>query len=265
MKKAIGLLLGSVCTVFLISLLLAPQPKIQHQESSAFGLALNQAVQRLEGGGKLFLAGTATPVAAQQNGTEPTFDGAYTCDTFQIAGAFTCDPGDPNCPGAGLPHTADPEGHTCGVGLNGYTCQFATCETYDPQAFTCDPFNPQCGPVPPPPHTFEPPPYNHTCEGATCDGRFTCDFTADPRALTCDAASPQCIEFTFDFQHSSCDPVNPLCRHNNPKGACTAANYPTCDGVSPTCDVNDPTCTTATQRSTWGSVKSKYEKQEDEK
>jgi hypothetical protein len=253
-KKVIGIIIGSVCTVFVLSLLIAPQPKIHHQDSSAFGLALDLAVGRLEGARDVLATGTATPAGAQVS--NPTFDGAYTCETFEVAGgAITCDAGDPACPGAGLPHTADPLGHTCVSGA--YTCEVMTCDTYDPQALTCDAFNPQCGPVPPPPHTFEPPPYNHTCEGHTCDGAFTCDFTVDPRAFTCDAASPNCVELTFQHTLLTCDPLNINCRTNNPKGFCTAANYPTCDGISLTCD-NSPGCTTATERSTWGQVKDKY-------
>lgn len=259
MKRVLGFLSSFLCSLLLISLLLSPQTKIQHQDSSAFEWALDRAVARLEFGGRLILAGTATPVAAAAQ--QVTYDGRYTCDTYEAA-LLTCDAGSPGC----VEHTADPQGHTCVDGA--YTCEFVTCDTYDMQTATCDPFNPACGPIPPPPHTFEPSPYNHTCEGHTCDGTFTCDFTLDPRGFTCDAADPQCQEATFDAFHTTCDPMSPLCRTNNPKGYCTAQTYPTCtpgtttcDPVDPLCstiDPYDPQCMTPTKKTTWGKLKASY-------
>lgn len=125
-----------------------------------------------------------------------------------------------------------------------YTCEAATCDTYNPQVPTCDAQNPACRP-PGGVHTTEPPPYNHTCEGQTCDGSFTCDFTADPRAPTCDAARTDCIHETFNAYVPTCDPLRPECRGNNP-GACTVqATYPTCSGAAcppPTSDPRSVTC-----------------------
>jgi hypothetical protein len=256
-KKVIGFLLCPLCAVLLLSLIVTPQTKIYHRDSSAFQLALQQAVDRLEGGSRLLLAGTVTPVAAHP--MQPTFDGRYTCETYE-QGFPTCDPG-AGC----LAHTADPQGHTC---MNGeYTCQLATCDTYDSQMPTCDPNGANCNV----PHTTEPAPYNHTCEGHTCDGSFTCDFTVDPRAVTCDAADPQCLDFTFDAFMTTCDPMRPECRTNNPKGHCTAQNYPTCVAGVVTCDVADPLCVTINpakpecatpvKETTWGQIKAKYSEQ----
>ncbi|UCF78365.1 MAG: hypothetical protein JSW03_09740 [Candidatus Eiseniibacteriota bacterium] len=250
MKKAMGILLGLMCVAFLVSLLVTPQPRIQHRGSSAFDVALERAVDRLEGTGRFVLAGTATPVDAQ---LQPTFDGRYTCDTYEAA-MTTCDPAQPGC----LTHTADPMGHTCVAGE--YTCQVATCDTYDRQQYTCDPANADC---PTATHTSEPSPYNHTCEGHTCDGAFTCDFTVDPRAWTCDAADVDCQDVTFNAFISTCDPMKPECRESNPDH-CTAEGYFTCIVTEVTCDPLDPNCptidprpgcATATEHTTWGQLK----------
>ncbi|UCG53032.1 MAG: hypothetical protein JSW58_05615 [Candidatus Latescibacterota bacterium] len=256
MKRAIVLLVGPLCAIFVVSLLVAPQSKIQHQDSSAFQMALQQAVDRLEGSGKTFIAGTATPARAAPQ--QPTFDGRYTCDTYEQA-MTTCDPAMPGC----VDHTTDPMGHTCVHGE--YTCQIATCETYDMQNTTCDVNHPDCPTVP---HTTEPPPYHHTCQGHTCDEGFTCDFTTDPRAFTCDAANSQCEDVTFNAFIPTCNPMDPACRTNNPKGYCTADNYPTCivtqttcDVADPACDTIDPTkpgCATPTETTTWGKIKERY-------
>jgi hypothetical protein len=181
---------------------------------------------------------TAPPVVAQTSSA--TFDGRYTCDTY--APNFpTCQPGHPDCPFAGVTHTADPNGHTCRAQ---YTCQMATCQTYDSQAYTCDPNRPDCRPATG--HTTEMPPYGHTCDGQTCDGSFTCDFTADPRGQTCDAADPLCQRPTFNAFEPTCNPMQLGCRHNNP-GACTAQpTNPTCSGLPPcgppTSDPRSVTC-----------------------
>lgn len=259
MKKVIALLLGPVCALFIISLLAAPQLRVQHQGSTAFETGLQQAIERLEGGGKTFLAGTATPV--QANPLTPTYDGRYTCDTYNPVYP-TCDRQLPAC---NIAHTANPVGHTCVAGE--YTCQMATCDTYDAQQYTCDVYkNAQCGS--PGQHTTEPSPYSHTCQGHTCDGTFTCDFTVDPRALTCDAANPECWVPTFEAFAVTCNPMLPECRENNPKGHCTAENYPTCqlgtytcDPVNPQCatiDPHTPGCATPTEQTTWGKVKARY-------
>jgi hypothetical protein len=240
-----------------LSLFVSPTPKIQHQDSSAFQTALQQAVSRLEGSGKVLLAGTATPALAGGAQTA-TFDGAYTCQTYDIA-INTCDPGRPEC----VVHTADPLGHTCVGGE--YTCQMATCDTYDPSMPTCDPNKTECTGAAG--HTFEPPPYNHTCEGHTCDGAFTCDFTVDPRAWTCDAADIDCLGETFDAFMETCNPMLPECQINNPHH-CTAQAYDTCDPSVPTCELGNPDCETVdpqapncgtpVERTTWGKVKVKY-------
>ena len=253
MKKAITFFLASLCTVIVLSLFVTPQSRIQHQDSSAFKMALQQAVDRLEGGGKLLLAGTATPVAASP--AQPTHDGRYTCETYD-ASLLTCD-AQAGC----ADHTADPQGHTCRDEM--YTCQAATCDTYDPLMATCDPNSAECAA----PHTTEPAPYNHTCEGNTCDGAMTCDFTVDPRALTCDAADSHCRNFTFDAFMTTCDPMKDECRLNNPHH-CTAESYPTCQAGTATCDPGDPVCTTLdptnpecttpVNKTTWGAVKAKY-------
>jgi hypothetical protein len=257
MKKAIVFLLIPICAAFVLGLLVTPQTKVQHQDSSAFQVALQGAVDRLEGSGELLLAGTATPVHAAPQ--QPTFDRRYTCDTYE--------PGLPTCDASCGEHTTDPLGHTC---LNeAYTCQQATCDTYDPQAFTCDRFDPACGPVPPPPHTFEPAPYNHTCDGHTCDAAFTCDFTVDPRAYTCDAADPQCEAPTFYYLQPTCNPMLPECRINNPLHCTSQAGYPTCEPGLITCDPGDPLCATVdpadprcgtpVEETTWGQIKTLYE------
>jgi hypothetical protein len=126
---------------------------------------------------------------------------------------------------------------------------------------TCDPNSAACG-TPGGLHTFEQAPYNHTCDGHTCDGAFTCDFTVDPRAETCDAADPQCHYTTFDAFMITCNPMKEECRINNP-GHCTAEGYDTCDPTLPTCDPvncatfdpNLPECGTPTEQTTWGGVK----------
>jgi len=116
-------------------------------------------------------------------------------------------------------------------------------------------------------HTVEPFPYNHTCDGHTCDGSFTCDFTLDPRAGTCDAADPACGFTTFDAFTPTCNPMLPECRINNP-GHCTAENYPTCQMGFVTCDPADPVCTTIdpaqpgcatpVEKTSWGQIKTLY-------
>jgi hypothetical protein len=253
MKKAMGFFLGSICVVVLLGLLVTPQPRVQHQGSSAFDVALEQAVNRLEGGSKFLLGGAATPVDAQ---LQPTFDGRYTCETYE-AGLATCDPA------ACGDHTTDPVGHTCVAGE--YTCQAATCDTYDRQQLTCDPYNSACpGPGT---HTTEAAPFNHTCDGHTCDGAFTCDFTVDPREPTCDAADPNCHYTTFDAFQVTCDPMKEECRVNNPDH-CTAEGYFTCAvPIQITCDPGDPACptidpaqgcATATEHTTWGQIKTLY-------
>jgi hypothetical protein len=253
MRKAMGLLLVPLCAVVVLSLLTAPQSRIQHQDSSAFKVALQQAVDRLEGGGKLLLAGTATPAAAIV--PVVTYDGGYTCETYDV-GRMTCDPA-AGC----LEHTADPQGHTCSNEM--YTCQVATCDTYDPMMETCDPNNAACAV----PHTSESAPFNHTCDGHTCDGAFTCDFTVDPRAMTCDAADVDCQAATFNVDQLTCNWMREECRENNP-GHCTGEMYNTCDPSVPTCeaacatiDPNDPNCGTPVNRTTWGDVKAKYHDQ----
>lgn len=258
-RRAIGFLLGPICAALLVSLLVTPQPRPHHEDSSAFQTALQQAVDRLESGGRLLLAGTATPVLAGVQ--QPTYDGRYTCDTYEVT-MLTCDPAGGLCPA----HTSDPQGHTCVAGE--YTCDLPTCDTYDPQQLTCDTNDPACGG--PALHTFEPPPYNHTCDSYTCDGHFTCDFTVDPRAETCDAADPMCMRTTFDAFIVTCNVMLPECRQNNPD-ACTALNYPTCTPGVPTCDPidpacatvdpSDPACWTPTETTTWGQVKAKYQQE----
>jgi hypothetical protein len=134
---------------------------------------------------------------------------------------------------------------------------------------TCDPNDGVCNV----PHTTEPAPYNHTCDGGTCDGHFTCDFTVDPRAETCDAADPLCQAthgpITFNHYQPTCDPMNPGCRLNNPKH-CTAQEpgaYLTCDPSVTTCDATAgcetvdpvPPCATPTKWTTWGQLKDLYE------
>jgi hypothetical protein len=217
---------------------------------------LQQAVYRLEGGGKMLLAGTATPVVAAPQ--QYTYDGRYTCETYDPA-MYTCDAGLPDCQ-TGIEHTADPQSHTCSD--EWYTCEVATCDTYDPLMVTCDPNDPCCTTCP---HTQEPPPYNHTCDGHTCDGAFTCDFTVDPRALTCDAADVDCMIPTRDAFVITCNPMKPECRLENPDH-CTAEGYPTCDPSQPTCDPvvcstvdpNDPHCGTPVKKTTWGGIKAEY-------
>jgi hypothetical protein len=176
--------------------------------------------------------------------------------------------------------------------FEGYTCQAPTCDTYNPQRPTCERTNPICSGSGV--HTTEPPPYDHTCQGQTCDGSFTCDFTADPRAPTCDAANTSCQQPTFNAFQSTCDPLQPACRPNNP-GACTAQpNNPTCSGAAcpthtsdprsvtcdasnpvcppltsnpgqvtcdpafPTCDQSNPLCRVGASGTTWGKVKDSY-------
>jgi hypothetical protein len=251
-KKAIGLLLIPLCTVLVLSLLVTPQSRIQHQDSSAFGLALQRAVDRLEGGSKVLLAGTATPVAAMVPAA--TYDGAYTCDTYEPA-MLTCDPAQ-GC----AEHTMDAMAHTCSNEM--YTCQVATCDTYDPQMVTCDPNGAECAV----PHTSEPAAYNHTCDGHTCDGAFTCDFTVDPRALTCDAANVDCAGPTFNHNEVTCNPMQDECQL--PFNQCTAQQYPTCEPGVATCDPGDPACATVdpsdprcgtpVKQTTWGKVKAEY-------
>ncbi len=256
MKKVIALFLCPLCALLVVGLFAASQTKVQHQGSSAFNVALQQAVDRLEDGGKAVLAGTATPVQAAP--LVPTYDGRYTCQTYDPA-YTTCDRVQCN-----YQHTADPAGHTCVAGE--YTCQMATCDTYDAQKYTCDVYkNPQCGA--PNQHTTEPPPYNHTCQGHTCDGTFTCDFTLDPRALTCDAGNFECVHTTFDAFMVTCNPMLPECRMNNP-GHCTAQTYPTCQAGVPTCDPGNPACATIdpsqpgcatpVEETTWGHIKARY-------
>jgi hypothetical protein len=252
-KKAIVFLLVPICAAFVLGLLVTPQTKVQHQDSSAFQVALQGAVDRLEGGGNVLLAGTATPVHAAPQ--QPTFDGRYTCDTYEPI-MTTCDPAQ-GC----ADHTQDPLGHTCVA--EEYTCQQATCDTYDPRAFTCDPNLAECNL----PHTTEPTPYSHTCQGHTCDGSFTCDFTVDPRALTCDAADPLCESTTFNAFIPTCNPMLPECRLNNP-GHCTAQGYHTCEPTAHTCDPAFPDCTTIdpsqpgcatpVEKTSWGQIKHLY-------
>ena len=251
MKKAIGLLIVPLCAVVILSLLVTPQSRIQHQDSSAFTMALQQAVDRLEGGGKVLLAGTATPVAAAP--LECTSQ-EYTCETYEPS-MPTCDVAG-GCPA----HTVDPQAVTCHDEM--YTCQVATCDTYDPQMVTCDHNQANCNF----PHTTQPSPYNHTCDGHTCDGTFTCDFTVDPRALTCDAAEAECARPTFNHYEITCNPMQKDCQE--PQNQCTAHMYPTCEPGIQTCDPVDPACATVdpsnpdcgtpVKQTTWGKVKAEF-------
>ena len=252
MKRALGLLIVPRCAVVILSLLVTPQSRIQHQDSSAFTMALQQAVDRLEGGGKILLAGTVTPVVAAP--LECTTDGGYTCDTYDPL-MTTCDPA-AGC--AGL--TVDPQGLTCRDEM--YTCQVATCDTYDMRMATCDHNSAECAAQ----HTLEAKPYDHTCDGQTCNGAFTCDFTVDPRALTCDAADPDCSVPTFNHIELTCNPMQDGCKF--PWNECTADQYPTCESGIQTCDPGDPscatvdptdpTCGTPVKQTTWGAVKAEY-------
>ena len=208
MQRVIAVLCGCCCVALLVTALTTPQPRVRHESSSAFTVALESAVGRLENGGRAALGATAV----MMNATAPAVVAQGT-PTFE-----------------------------------GYTCQTATCNTYNPQQPTCDRGNPMCLP-PGATHTAEPPPYNHTCEGQTCDGSFTCDFTADPRSETCDAANTVCVRPTFSAYQPTCDPFQPDCRRNNP-GACTVQpNNPTCSGAACPVYTSDPrsvTCDPAT-------------------
>ena len=244
MRKLIQVLCACCCVAVVTAVLASRPVRIHHESSSAFPTALQAAVDRLENGGRAVMGATAVmmnataPAVVAQN-SPVTFDGRYTCETYS-PNFPTCQQG-PACPFAGLTHTADPNGHTCRAQ---YTCQMVTCQTYDHQAMTCDPNQPICRP--PTGHTTEPPPYGHTCDGQTCDGSFTCDFTADPRGSTCDAAHPLCQRPTFNAFEPTCNPMLPQCRYNNP-GACTAQPMnPTCSGLPPcgpmTSDPRSVTC-----------------------
>src|SRR2546426_2612177 len=138
MQKVIAVLCGCCCVALLVTAVVSPRTRVHHEASSAYTAALDQAVERLEKGGRAVLGATAV----MMNATEPavtaqgaaTSDGRYTCDTYNAT--------QPTCQGAVCPtHTADPNGHTCRAA---YTCQMATCQTYDPQSVTCDPNRADC-------------------------------------------------------------------------------------------------------------------------
>jgi hypothetical protein len=117
------------------------------------------------------------------------------------------------------------------------------------QGYTCDVYkNPECGT--PNCHTTEPAPYNHTCEAVTCDGVYTCDLTVDPRSETCNAADPDCQAPTYQHDQATCNPMDMVCRFNNP-GHCTADNYLTCYSGPPECD-------TPVKHTNWGKIKNQY-------
>jgi len=246
MKKLLGVTTCVVFAVTFLALVAEPQQKVRHGDSSAFGEALALAVQRLEGGAAL-VAGTVSPAHASEAGYyPPTSNDRYTCETYNIDKP-TCDANNAACSWI-YPHTVDPAGHTCISGA--YTCEdFATCDTYDMQGYTCDVYqDPECGS--PDCHTTEPAPYNHTCEAITCDGVYTCDITVDPRSETCNVADPDCQAPTYRHDTATCNPMDMVCRFNNP-GHCTAQSYLTCYSGPPECD-------TPVQRTNWGKIKNRY-------
>jgi len=225
MKKFIVVLLSCCCAVVLANLIATSQVRVNHQHSSAFNAALVSAVDRLENGARAAAGATAVMMNATAPGANaqvggPTFNGRYTCETYQ-------GPNQPRC--NGTEHTVESFRYTCN------TAPGATCQTYDVSQFTCDPNRPDCGGA----HTTEPPPYNHTCQAVTCDGSHTCDFTVDPRALTCDRGN-ECSEVTLNSNHLTCDPTRPQCRGKNPlactiQAGCTSDGAATCDPVAPGC------------------------------
>jgi len=186
----------------------------------------------------------------------PTYDGRYTCETYQ-------GPGMPRC--IGVNHTIQAQG--------AYTCSSPACMTYDAGRPTCDTNQPACRPTYDPAtltcdasrmtcdgsspnchprHTMEPPGSNVTCQTShTCDKGFTCDLTSDPRAFTCDAANPQCQRATYNAFMATCNPLQIGCRINNP-GACTTQFYETCQRGNPHCPP------VGVEGTTWGKVKEKY-------
>jgi hypothetical protein len=285
MRKSVSALLGLAVVAVAGSALLVPQERVHHESSSAFNASLNAAVDRLENGARAALGATsvlmnATPAladAAARSIPRPTLQGQVTCDPQK----YTCED---------YRHTMEvAQGHTCD---GDFTCQVfpgSTCDTYDPNSFTCDPHIPDCtGPVPPQ-HTFEPPPYDHTCQ-APCR-RFTADITRDPRGFTCDAGNPQCKGPTFEAGHTTCNPHDPSCKTTfegmcPPRWRmCTVQSYLTCNPANPQCgptydftptcnpdnpmcnpptyDQTDPTCNPADpdcafgvgiEETTWGSL-----------
>jgi hypothetical protein len=103
-----------------------------------------------------------------------------------------------------------------------------------------------------------------TCDGSqtTCDGEITCDYSTCMGALTCTST---CEQYTIG-ESATCD-GSPTCHEG-------CAGWPTYDGFNPTC-VGGPTCEvsgtcigfvtcsgcgTATERTTWGSIKAEFGK-----
>lgn len=188
-KKAIGTLICSLCTVILFALLIIPQSRVQHEDSSAFQMALNLVVERLEASGETILHSTATPVAADILSVGTTENG-YTCDTPTCDTydkyVITCDESKTECTGTGHTFEPKPYNHTC----DGHTCDGKfTCDiTADPRAETC---NAQYA----------------VCKEPTFNG---VDATCNPLYQEFRQNNPK--GFCTAVKYPTCDGDNPTCR-----------------------------------------------------
>ena len=214
MKRSVIALL--LLPLLVLCVFLAAPERDDHVNSPAFSVALNQAIDKLEGtAGRVTSA--ATPVAragALDYTTDPVtcFATNPECQelTYDERPCNTLDHGQPTC---------DHESPTCDAS--------PTCHG----RYTCD--------------------YRTTCDGSsTCNADYTCwNSTCEEQNQTCDGETPTCdaganCNFTTDGTHTcngsaTCD--------NTCQGWPTCSDYQTCDVTcagQPTCD--GATCSGAT-------------------
>ncbi len=282
-KVTLSLCIAVGLGVVLTALGSMPRNSALSDDSPAFGKALTQAIQSLDGVTSSTLNPTRVDAVRAQNlTTDPADPNCQpTSDPNDPACTPTSDPADPRCQ-----PTYQPGGPTCDGTVtcvayptyvpitcrtddpecdypNGYTADPAKCDphhpTWDATSPTCHVGGTEC--VQPTMQLFRTCDTRYTCYGAgvvTCDGSFThWNSTCLEGGQTCDgAASPTCV--------NGLPGSGPwTCTHFTVDGS------PTCNGVYTcretcdqwyTCRYSATYCPTPNAKTSWGSVKTKYRK-----
>lgn len=260
MKKYVIALL--VVPLFLVGVLIVGPEKADHESSPAFSVALNNAINRLEG--TAIKATVAATPCAQAEAFDLTTD-PITCDaspecenlTTDYRECYTLDDQEATCDQATPTCNEEPTCHgrytcdsrtTCDGGPTcdgAYTCWNSTC---DEPGQTCD-GTPTCDGSAGCDFTVD---GTHTCNGvptceSTCEGWPTCEITCQGAtcagAFTCEAAQATC-DGSETCQNTCANATFPTCQAN-PDCGITYDGSPTCTGLATcasTCSAQWPTC-----------------------